>query len=144
MAGGTKQRKDERRKRKFERQGGLCHWCKQPMTLEMYRRPQGAKPPRNYASFEHLQRRRDGGSGKHNNVVLACSRCNSSRDQGVQISKPKWENVAAKRMKKSELLAKLSAGTMNDAERGELYTRGLVPNWPMWSKLMAAAALCNP
>lgn len=71
----------ERRLRKFWRQGGRCHWCGGEMTLQL--NPNG-KPPRNYASFEHLQRRREGGAGKPNNVVLACRDCNNRREHGIK------------------------------------------------------------
>lgn len=36
-------------------------------------------PPKNYATFEHLVRRADGGVGLPNNVVLACRTCNNER-----------------------------------------------------------------
>src|SRR5258708_7864411 len=125
----------ERRKRKFEIQRGICHWCKQLMTLD---RGRGGRPVKNFATFGHVQRKRHGGKGKHNNVVLACYYCNHKREVGKQTSKPKSENIAARRLKDQEILERLRNGTLNAAERGELYTRGLVPNWPMWSKYMAS------
>jgi 5-methylcytosine-specific restriction endonuclease McrA len=133
---------DDRRRRKFERQGGICHWCKQPMTLARSSQRSGSQPS-NFATFEHLQRKRDGGGGKPHNVVLACRKCNNLRERGQpghHIPK-KAENLAAIRSSKDELMTKLAAGTLNDAERGELYKRGLLPNWPMWSKLMAHVPL---
>lgn len=140
----------ERRRRKFERQRGFCHWCKKPMTLEFGKQPKAnGNPsiPANFATFEHLQRRRDGGAGKPFNVVLACRRCNNGRDAGKPLpgnppAKP--ENAAARRRSNQELRELLAAGTLTDAERGELYKRGLLPNWPMWSKFMAHVPLGNP
>lgn len=70
-----------RRKRKFQLQDGLCYWCKRPMTLQLL--PSG-KPPHNYASFEHLVRRREGGYGMPHNTVLACRSCNEEREHGIQ------------------------------------------------------------
>lgn len=134
--------KAERRAGKFSRQKGLCHWCKKPMTLKFD--PKTGKPPQNFASFEHLQRRRDGGAGKPFNVVLACMRCNSSRDAGVQITPPKPENVAARRMSDHELLALAKTGGLTTPQFGQLFSRGLVPNWPMWAKIMGHVPPGNP
>jgi hypothetical protein len=131
----------ERRARKFKKQNGICHWCKGPMTLE---RGTSGRPVRNFATFEHLQRRRDGGNGKHFNVVLACYSCNHGREYGLQTSKPKPENVAARKMNKKELIAGLRSGTLSEAAIDEAFSRGLLPNWPMWSKLMAGVPLGNP
>lgn len=149
----TRANQDARRARKFARQGGICFWfldaqrngykprCPDAlgrMTLE--RRPNGTAPA-DYATFEHLQRRRDGGAGKPSNVVLACHKCNSSRDAGKQISPPSLKNLAARRMSDAELLAAAKAGTLSTAARGELFSRGIVPNWRMWSDLMARVPL---
>ena len=97
--------------------------------------------PWDFATFEHLQRRRDGGAGKPDNVVLACYRCNLRREKGIQTDKPKPENIAAKKMTNEQLLRALREGIITDQARGELYTRGLLPNWPMWSKLMCDVPL---
>lgn len=142
----------ERRAHKFGKQGGVCHWfveakrggapsrCPDPdgrMTLEL---SANGNPPPNYASFEHLHRRRDGGTGKPWNVVLACLTCNVGREKDVPgVGLPKPENVAAKLVPDTVLIAKAKEGTLNGPERGQLFTRGLVPNWPMWSKLVASA-----
>lgn len=132
-----------RRLRKFAKQNGRCHWCKQEMTIK---RGSSRGIPDRYATFEHLQRRRDGGAGKPNNVVLACYACNNKREVGQpgHYTPPKAENLSAWRASKDELRAKLATGTYTPQELGEIYSRGLVPNWPMWSKLMAATPLCNP
>jgi hypothetical protein len=152
-----------RRARKFEQQGGICHWfvqaqrggiaqrkskCPDPdgrMTLELL--PDGNPPP-HYATYEHLQRRRDGGAGKPNNVVLACLTCNVRRDKGTKKNPKHYcyqpqlpHNVEAKRMTDEELFQGLRDGTLTDAARAQLYSRGLVPNWPMWTKIMAREPL---
>lgn len=146
------QTESERRNRKFQQQFGICYWfsdgqrngykskCPDTLGRMTLERGPGGKVPANYATFEHLQRRRDGGAGKPFNVVLACRRCNSGRDAGVQLEKPKPANAAARRMTNAELVDGLRAGMLDAAARGELYARGVFPNWPMWSKIMA----CEP
>lgn len=133
----------KRRSEKFAKQNGKCHWCKKEMTLE---RGNGRGLPKNYATFEHLQRKRDGGAGKPNNVVLACYICNINRErsQPGHHNSPKPENLSARTATQETLKAKLSAGTLTEQERGELYKRGILPNWPMWSKMMASVPLGNP
>lgn len=143
----------ERRTQKFQQQFGVCHWFTEAtrdgrrhrcpdrlgrMTLE--RSPNG-KLPHNFASFEHVQRKRDGGLGKPHNVFLACLKCNNDREKGYcpPTSPRKPENVEAELTADAVLIAKAKEGTLNGPERGQLFTRGLVPNWPMWSKLVASA-----
>jgi len=72
-----------RRERKFKAQGGLCHWCQKPMSLEpIHTTNRGrVKDNPNYATFEHLVRRRECGGGKPNNVVLAHASCNRKREK---------------------------------------------------------------
>lgn len=65
-----------RRRVKFERQDGRCWWCGERMTLE---RGKAKVVPANFATFEHLVRRADGGAGMPDNVVLACRVCNNER-----------------------------------------------------------------
>lgn len=133
--------KHERRRKKFEKQKGLCHWCQKPMTLE---HPGINRPPNNYATFEHVQRRRDGGAGKPHNIVLACNKCNNKREHGIQVSKPKPENIAARKSGSASLVEKLKQDQLTPQERAQLFARGLLPNWPMWSKMMAHVPLGNP
>lgn len=136
-----------RRRYKFQRQNGACHWCHGPMTLE-YKLGKNGEPnlPRNYATFEHLQKRRDGGAGKPNNVVMACLECNCRREDGTpgHYTPPMPENLAAWSASNDELRAKLIARSYTPKELAEIYSRGLLPNWPMWSKQMAAVPLGNP
>ena len=54
-------------------QGGLCYWCKQPMT---YDDPNGMR----YCSADHHPvPKHAGGKTKHGNIVAACRECNSIR-----------------------------------------------------------------
>lgn len=61
----------------FERQGGLCCYCKVKMVHPP--RPSTGKVPRNTATLEHLRRRAEGGTHHRDNLALACARCNSGR-----------------------------------------------------------------
>lgn len=54
------------------KQAGRCHWCKGLMQT-------GDPGSGDYASFEHLRRRRDGGKFNKRNIVLACIQCNNER-----------------------------------------------------------------
>lgn len=70
----------ERRKRRigiFALQAGICHWCKELMSIDPPG-PTGAPPP-NYATFEHVTPMAAGGSFRRENIVLACYSCNNGR-----------------------------------------------------------------
>jgi 5-methylcytosine-specific restriction endonuclease McrA len=54
-------------------QAARCHWCKGLMQT-------GDPQSGNYASFEHLHRRRHGGKFNRRNLVLACKQCNNERN----------------------------------------------------------------
>jgi hypothetical protein len=58
----------------LERDGGLCHWCKDPFDFSLC--PSHPK----YCTIEHLKRRCEGGSVNDlDNLALACSVCNNTR-----------------------------------------------------------------
>ena len=57
-------------------QKGICHWCREPMTLD---RPATGKLPRSYATFDELLPRSRGGTRTRDNQVLACKHCNEQR-----------------------------------------------------------------
>jgi 5-methylcytosine-specific restriction endonuclease McrA len=71
---GNAASRQERRRRLYEKQAGRCHWCAKMMTLEQRRYLQ-----KDYATFEHLKPRCQGGKSNYDNVVLACYRCNAKR-----------------------------------------------------------------
>ena len=128
------------RKLLFEKQQGKCclHGCQ--MTLD---KGINGRPPKNYASFEHLKRRYEGGDNRRSNIALSCMRCNSRRKhKKIHYTKP--ENVAARKMTNDQLLRGFEAGTFTKAGIGQLYSRGLIVNWPMWTKLMWNEPLWNP
>lgn len=60
------------RDRFFDIQRGKCLYCQCQMTLEL---PNTAN---NYATFEHVVPKSNGGK-KYCNIVLVCSKCNSTR-----------------------------------------------------------------
>jgi hypothetical protein len=71
----------EFRRRLFEEQCGLCHWCKQPMRLLL---PVPDKQNvGDVATFEHLNDRlsKGGRKGDEGTVVAACSKCNNDRNR---------------------------------------------------------------
>ncbi len=46
--------------------GSICIWCKEQFTIEDL-------------TLEHMTRRREGGSNSIDNLMLACSPCNTKR-----------------------------------------------------------------
>lgn len=79
-----------RRLRMFYAQKGLCYYCTIPMTLN--KRPNPPFP--NYATFEHLIPQALGGSGRVENLVLACYDCNQWRGEELS-AQMKLERIAA-------------------------------------------------
>ncbi len=69
------------RKSLFDRQDGICHWCKGQMTFH-----EACPPGENVgdvATFEHLDDAFSPG-GRHSHpssIVLSCSACNGSRNK---------------------------------------------------------------
>jgi 5-methylcytosine-specific restriction endonuclease McrA len=53
-------------------QKGICIWCLKPMQTERRR-------DCDFATFEHLKRKRLGGTDALANLVLACRYCNEHR-----------------------------------------------------------------
>lgn len=75
-----------KRRELFKEQKGLCHWCREPMTLiERTDKKQGEpkiKRRPDEATIEHLDPRYSPERGKHAGEirqVLACSSCNNVR-----------------------------------------------------------------
>jgi 5-methylcytosine-specific restriction endonuclease McrA len=71
------------RERLFELQGGLCYYCKVPMTRHFdasshffdTKRPLAPTD----ATLEHLVPRCEGGSNEIDNLAAACHACNNAR-----------------------------------------------------------------
>lgn len=73
MSGGIGPYKNVFRKRLYDEQGGLCYYCQKRMSFN--RKKTGA-PARDFATFEHLVRRQQGGQVNSVNIVLAHYKCN--------------------------------------------------------------------
>ena len=69
------------KKKLYEDQGGLCYWCGHKM-LWKWEYCKHATPPRNLATWEHLDSRLSIERGQHpgeKRIVLACKECNEDR-----------------------------------------------------------------
>lgn len=73
--GAEHRRRIRMREAAFDRQGGLCWWCKQPMA----RGPGHDGNPRKLTG-DHLYRVREGGTTVVCNIVAACLACNHKRN----------------------------------------------------------------
>lgn len=68
----SKKKRHKLKPKMFFAQRGLCHWCGYPMV-------DNAPSDPNFATFEHLKRRREGGTNAEGILKLAHSRCNHQR-----------------------------------------------------------------
>jgi 5-methylcytosine-specific restriction endonuclease McrA len=80
----SRKRNDQSRARQFARkahwrQGGLCFWCKQPMTLDATGNS-GVCEPRTMTA-DHVIPVWRGGQTRADNIVAACYGCNNSRNR---------------------------------------------------------------
>lgn len=73
-------------------QQGCCVWCGQIMS---FGRKKGGAPARDFATFEHIDRREQGGKMSASNIVLACYKCNIRRN--AEWQKKKAPRVAPSR-----------------------------------------------
>ena len=69
--------KKEIRLQLYEHQDSKCYYCEGRMTLNKKRNGQ---PGKTFATFEHVERKQDGGKFNEANTVLACRRCNNMRE----------------------------------------------------------------
>lgn len=76
------------RRAAFDRQGGLCYWCEQPMELE------GRWNSPHLCTADHLRRRASGGGTVRNNIVAACRDCNNRRHEDAPPLDLKNERIA--------------------------------------------------
>jgi len=87
----------------YMKQGMLCHYCKCKMYIT--RIGHGERQPENLATFEHLIDDWSSTEGKDNslsNIVLACFKCNNSRNSVRQSAAIRY--YQAKFMDKKEWL----------------------------------------
>lgn len=98
--GGLKLKK--RRKKLFEKQNGLCHYCKCKM-IHMFDVPQTMTKPYNLCTIEHLRDRFDPTRQEPNctneqRQVAACNKCNHKRnkqrekEQGIEELRRRAKN----------------------------------------------------
>lgn len=64
-------RRQNKRDRLIERDGLLCHWCREPFSFQ------------HPMTFEHLIPLANGGTNDDDNLVLACAPCNHARGNRV-------------------------------------------------------------
>jgi len=74
---GTAAKRRSYRERLYDQQSGMCHWCGKRMSLN---RKKTGQPARDFATFEHLIRRVEGGSMGPDNIILAHRVCNYHRE----------------------------------------------------------------
>lgn len=66
--------------RAYNAQRGLCYWCKQPMKLDAGNDPLTL-------TADHLVPIYAGGKTEPGNIVAACRKCNSSRQEEANMPK---------------------------------------------------------
>lgn len=71
------QQKAEFRLALFLIQQGRCAYCGGDMS---FTRRKNGMPARDFATFEHVERREDGGKLDHQNIVLAHTKCNRQKN----------------------------------------------------------------
>lgn len=67
------------RRRAFERQAGLCYWCRQPMIWKTKQNAAKVWDHPRACTADHLVMRSHGGITVPENIVAACRECNNSR-----------------------------------------------------------------
>lgn len=70
----------------FKQQNGKCFYCKRQMS---FIRKKNGQPAKDFATFEHLVRKQNGGLMNETNMVLACKRCNIEREMVRQSNNGK-------------------------------------------------------
>jgi 5-methylcytosine-specific restriction endonuclease McrA len=94
-----KARRDRRlRQELFEKQNGLCFWCKEIMEMNHFRVTVYGRTKENpsFASFEHLLPKSHGGLSGRINIVLAHVACNNARHRRRWPHDPVYGKQGAK------------------------------------------------
>lgn len=65
----------------FALQAGKCCYCEREMRLASL--PHKCRTPKDYATFEHLMQKCEGGTNAQKNIKLACHQCNRKRPNDV-------------------------------------------------------------
>lgn len=74
----------------YHRDGFRCVYCKMLSNLRG-----------DELSLDHVVPRYKGGSGRPDNLVTACRRCNSVKRAGVALGKPRWQQRVRNALRKS-------------------------------------------
>ena len=79
------------RRRAFERQGGLCYWCKQEMILKTAENASEVWNHPRVCTGDHLVWKARGGKLTEDNIVAACGECNFKRHPPLpELTKLDW------------------------------------------------------
>ena len=73
MSSGIGPYKNKFRMQLFEKQNGNCYYCNKLMS---FNRKQRGTPSKDFATFEHLKRKSEGGKVNSLNIVLVHYKCN--------------------------------------------------------------------
>lgn len=76
---GESRRVKKLRRAAFQRQGGLCHWCQQPMLVKTQANADEVWDHPRVCTADHVVWRSTGGQTTADNIVAACRECNNSR-----------------------------------------------------------------
>lgn len=74
----SQRNKRKQRRRVFHREGGLCFYCDEPVSLNVRNVPGSPFPPY-MATLDHIIPKCEGGERNEENSVCACWRCNNKR-----------------------------------------------------------------
>lgn len=74
----------------YERQGGLCHWCKRPMIIKTQENAAEVWDHPLMCTADHVLWRAHGGKTTLDNIVAACRECNNSRQPPTLRSNLDW------------------------------------------------------
>ncbi len=72
-------KREELRRKTYEREGGKCFWCGGRVRLTWKRQWTGRETPEDAATLDHIIPKSQGGKYDINNLVCACRSCNAKR-----------------------------------------------------------------
>lgn len=114
------------RKKLGKSQNWICYYCDCRMLKMLLSE---AKTPDEYnrvATFEHLHKIADGGCDSEDNIVLACSSCNSHRQD---ISPELWriicKDIIALRTRKKDLYKRFTQSKLSKKQRNKKVKKAL-------------------
>ena len=81
-----------------ERDGTLCHWCKAQLHLRQLE-PHLSEQGTRWATLDHLVPISEGGGHDDENLVLACYKCNTTRNTSEEPDGPPPAQRTARQVK---------------------------------------------